>query len=414
MASTSLADSEASFTRQANMLGLHEDWTEGLINVGINTLGKLAFAIGQPGQVVEDAAVRDLLNSTHVARVITVGDVAVVKRLTFEAQTAVIAIIRSQSDPNSDPSQRKLPVVERNARLAEQRRRLVGMSLEGPLEVAHSVYDIVSGMLESDSLKYLHPSKCITRAMEISSQKPPKELKLDSSGTGIVVKEAAAQQECSVQGELDLMEALTRRSLAFDAVGLVKFEVFNSWINWMFQTIRQQPPPNFQKATLTQLLRADRQAFVRLQELSRDGIKPDPTGTRPLDRLIENLTGDHTVTFHLLPTAHPVKVQGDSSKKSDDKKGSYNDYSKWGGHKANKQWKKKQTWSKGGNKNGGKLPEALRGCASSTPQGDRICFAYNINGCNKCKPGESCDRGKHVCANKGCFQNHSKTECKGA
>ena len=369
--------------------------------------------IGQPGQVVDDGAVRDLLNSTHVPRAITVGDVAVLKRLTFEAQTAVIAIIRSQSDPNSDPSQRKLPVAERNARLAEQRRRLVGMSLEGPLEVAHSVYEMVSGMLESDSLKYLHPSKCITRAMEISAQKPPKELKLDSSGTGIVVKEASNQQECPVHGELDLMEALTRRSLAFDAVGLVRFSTFNTWINWMFQSIRQQPPPNFQKATLTQLLRADRQAFVRLQELSRDGIKPDAAGIRPLDRLIENLTADHTVTFHLLPTAHPVKVQVDATKKGDDKKNQYHDKDKWGSHRPWKQWNKQSSSYKGGGKNGGKLPEALRGCASSTPQGERICFAYNINGCNKCKPGESCDRGKHVCANKGCFQNHSKTECKG-
>ena len=331
MASTSLADSEASFTRQANLLGLSEEWTEGLVNVGINTLGKLAFAIGQPGQVVDDGAVRDLLNSTHVPRAITVGDVAVLKRLTFEAQTAVIAIIRSQSDPNSDPSQRKLPVAERNARLAEQRRRLVGMSLDRPLQVAHSVYDMVSGMLESDSLKYLHPSNCITRAMEISAQKPPKELKLDSSGTGIVVKEASNQQECPVNGELDLMEAMTRRSLAFDAVGLVRFSTFNTWINWMFQSIRQQPPPNFQKATLTQLLRADRQAFVRLQELSRDGIKPDAAGVRPLDRLIENLTADHTVTFHLLPTAHPVKVQVDTTKKGDDKKNQYYDKDKWGG-----------------------------------------------------------------------------------
>ena len=102
------------------------------------------------------------------------------------------------------------------------------------------------------------------------------------------------------------MEALTRRSLAFDAVGLVKFEVFNQWINWMFQMVRQQPPPGFSKPTLAQLLRADRQAFVRLQEQSREGIKPHADGTRPLDNLIKNLTNDHTVTLHKPQSRSPA------------------------------------------------------------------------------------------------------------
>ena len=402
MASVSLADSEASFRRQASHVGLDEEWINGLVDIGVNTLGRLAFTVGQPGQPVEDQAVKDLLTSTHAARVITVGDIAVVKRLIFEAQTTVIAIIKSQSDPNNDPSLRKLPAAERNSRLEAQRQRLQGMSLEGFLEVAHQVYDVVSGMLEADSLKYLGPAKCITRSMEISSQKPPKELKLDASGTGIVVKEAQTEKECSVQGELDFMEALTRRSLAFDAVGLVKFEVFNQWINWMFQMVRQQPPPGFSKPTLAQLLRADRQAFVRLQDQSREGIKPHADGTRPLDDLIKNLTNDHTVT--LIP--------------SNENKQSWNKQQQW----ENDKWGKRQVWkpnkyqssgsgSKGYGKNGGKLPQALKGCASTTPSGERICFAFNINGCDKCKPGETCDRGKHVCAVKNCHGNHSKADC---
>lgn len=31
------------------------------------------------------------------------------------------------------------------------------MALEGPLEVAHYVYDTISSMLESDSFKYIPP-----------------------------------------------------------------------------------------------------------------------------------------------------------------------------------------------------------------------------------------------------------------
>ena len=53
---------------------------------------------------------------------------------------------------------------------------------------------------------------------------------------------------------------------------------------------------------MTQLLRADRKAFVRMQELSRDGIKPQADGTRPLDAIVQGLPQDHTVMYYMLPT----------------------------------------------------------------------------------------------------------------
>ena len=112
----------------------------------------------------------------------------------------------------------------------------------------------------------------------------------------------------------------------------------------------------------------DRQAFVRLQEQSREGIKPHADGTRPLNDLIKNLTNDHTVTFHLLPTPAPVKIPNKQQQWDNDK---------WGKRQVWKQGKYQPSGSgsKGYEKNGGKLPQALKGCASSTPSGKRSCFA---------------------------------------
>ena len=413
MAASSLAESEATFDQHAKRVGLHDDWIAGLKAIGVNNFGKLAFAVSQPGQPTPDNVVTQLLNDTGVGRVIAVGDVAVLKRLIFEAQTTVIALIRTQSDPNNDPTQRKIPAAERNARIQEQRVRLAGMTLEGPHEAAFQVYDTVSGMLESDCLRYLPPSKCIPRSMEITAQKPPKELRLDASGSSIKVTEAAVDKECTVSGELDMLEAMTRRALAFDAVGLIDYHVSMRWVQWMFQTLRQPPPPGFSKPNLTQLLRADRQAFVRLQELSRAGIKPTPAGVRPLDNLVTNLPNDHTVTFFLLPTAVPQKaapVEKESKK----------EWNKW----SNPNWDRNKVWNKtskqqhggtkGYGKNGGKLPQALRGCASMTPCGKRLCFAYNIDGCDKAEPGQACDRGYHLCAVKNCHGPHPKSQCNNA
>ena len=341
MASTSLTDSEAAFRKQAAHLGLAQDWIDGLVAINVNNLGKLAFACSQPGQPATDAEVQQLLNNTGAVRMVTVGDIAILKRMIFEAQTAVISLVRAQSDPNSDPSARKLPAAERNARIEVQRLRLRGMALEGPLEVAHCVYDTISGMMESDSLKYVPPSKCLARLAEITAAKPPKELKLDANATGIIVKDSAVDASCPTSTEMDIFEALTRRALAFDAVGLIAFDVADKWHRYMFQLTRQQPPPGFKQPGMTQLLRADRQAFVRMQELSRDGIRPLADGTRPLDRIVQELEKDHSVVYYLLPTPLPVKdkVEKQPNPKKEDT---------WGGHYRKhgdvKKWNDKNQW----------------------------------------------------------------------
>lgn len=83
------------------------------------------------------------------------GDLVVMKRLIFEAQTSMVALSRAQADPVADPSLPK-------------------------------------------TLKYPAPPKCITRLQEIQSAKPPKELRLDSSGQGIL---AQSQQNGGISGK---------------------------------------------------------------------------------------------------------------------------------------------------------------------------------------------------------------------
>ncbi len=147
-------------------------------------------------------------------------------------------------------------------------------------------------MLEADSLRYMAPSKAITRMQEITSTKPPKELKLDSSGSGIVVRDVAMEKDCVTNTELDVQDAMTRRALAFDLVGLIDYHIFQEWTSRLFQLMRQPAPPGFKQPTLVQLLRTDRQCFVTMQELARDGIKPRPDGTGPLDAILQNMHND--------------------------------------------------------------------------------------------------------------------------
>ena len=410
MAATSLTESAAAFDKQAANLGLHEDWLRGLKRMGLSTLGRMAFAAGQPGSPVTDEDVRNLLNQAVGGRPVTVGDLAVMKRLIFEAQTAVVALARAQADPAADPGARKMPQAERMSRIATQRGRLTGIALEGTMEVAHLVYDTINGMMEADSLKYLRPSKCLTRMQEITSAKPPKELKLDTTGSGITVKDAQTDQVCPTSTDLDVMEAMTRRSLAFDACGLIDFGVFQKWVQYLFQMMRQPAPPGFKQPSITQLLRADRQAFVRMQEMTRTGIRPLADGTRPLDAIVEDLPRDHTVMYYMMPTQ--AEKAGKPAAKQPEKKEPWKAWGQGNKQQTKTTWQTKQTWKQKNTASSGtgKLPLALQGCVSAV-NGKRICFAYNIDGCDKAEAGAECPKGWHLCATKGCGEKHPRFSC---
>ena len=298
-ASTSAQDSVANFRRQAALVGLGNKWTNALVNHGVDTLGRLAFAVTSPGVPADDAGVTNLLNAALPDEPISIADLTTLKRMIFEAQTALIGSIRAQADPAADPLQRKLPPAERALRITNQKARLNGIRLEGSMEVGHTVYEAIAGMAEADSLRYMAPSKAITRMQELD-----------------VVRDVQMEKDCVTNTELDVQEAMTRRALAFDLVGLIDFHVFQEWSSRLFQLMRQPAPPGFKQPTLVQLLRTDRQCFVRMQELARDRIKPT------------------SVMFYMLPTQQAQRERSRSP---------YRKKKQWENDKGNKEWKK-QSW----------------------------------------------------------------------
>ena len=55
-----------------------------------------------------------------------------------------------------------------------------------------------------------------------------------------------------------------------------------------------------------------------------------------------------------------------------------------------------------------RMPHELIGMASRTSENDMICYDYNLGGCSKARPGETCPKGKRVCCRLGCFKAHSQ------
>lgn len=173
----------------------------------------------------------------------------------------------------------------------------------------------------------------------------------------------------------------------------------------MFAFFSQPPAPGFQKVSQVQLLRADRQAFVRLGETFNGSLKVVPGAGKPLDPLIERLENDVSVTT-LCYRLQRKRVQ--VVRKAIQTRWTRRDRRPQvqTGRRATSFKKGTKGKSKGKNKKREQVPTGLKGMHSRTPQCDQICYGYNLG---TCKQGSACPR-KHVCAVPGCYTNHPQTE----
>ena len=294
---------------------------------------------------------------------------------------------------------------DRDARLTRQRDQLRGLDLTGPLEPAHGLYDLCAQMVKRDEVAYISPSRCLSRQQELTGAKPEKELQLDASRTGLVIKEQSMTQEINLTSDLASYQAMQRRALAMDLTNLASYEVMKRWTDRMFAIFAQPAAPGFQKVSQAQLLRADRQAFMRLSETFHGSLKVMPIAGKPLDPMIEKLESGVSVTYFMLPVSSQTgssSSQGDANKADKKRQDTANAEKP----QPNKFQKGSMGKGKGKNKKREPMLSGLKGMLSRTPQGDQICYGYNLG---KCKQGSACPR-KHVCAVPGCYKNHPQTE----
>ena len=170
------------------------------------------------------------------------------------------------------------------------------------------------------------------------------------------------------------------------------------FVNRMFTLLTQAPAPGFGRPGHAQLLRADRQAFMRLAETVQAPFHVNAAGVLPLDLAFDQLHNDVTVTYHMLPV--PLSRQRDDDKKAEPIK-TKKPVTKPGGPPSTK--------GKGGGKNRRQpMPQQLHGMHHKTPSGKAICFNFNLG---KCKD-KKCPR-EHVCCMPGCYKSHPQTEHEG-
>ena len=111
-------------------------------------------------------------------------------------------------------------------------------------------------------------------------KKPGREISIDQSA--LVVKDRQQELLCNTTTELETVNALRRRALAFDLVKCCGFHAMNTYHSELFEHIHQAPPPGYSAVSLAQILRADRAAWIMIAE-KITSLKRDPQGALPLE-----------------------------------------------------------------------------------------------------------------------------------
>ena len=305
---------------------------------------------------------------------------------------------------NKPDAAAQLAPAERSERIKKQGERLQGLALAGELECSYSCYEQIMQLQANNSVVYLPPHKFPSRRSELAQDKPRKEIILDSGST-LKVQDKLPELTCDTASELLLTQALARRALAMDLMQLASYKVMEAYNALLMSHMQAPQILGYSKVNVQQILKADQQAWVRLAEKLKDGVRRRADGTLPMDEAIRNLENDPQFTFFLLPlpTAHKRVLDESYERPAKSAVRSASSGAKGSSGKGGGKSKKTKQWKppKG-------MPQELTSKQSSTKAGKRICWAFNLEcGCDQAKPGEECPRGLHVCMEPGCQKNHS-------
>ena len=127
-----ILESAAAFNARAVEHGLSAAQLRRLQGNGITNLSQLAFSLTTPGTSPGDDALKNLLHDDPDQ--VTVGQLASIRRLMFDAQTLSAAQVKHVLAGNEAARKAELVPAERAQRVQDQKERLQGRELTGPYE----------------------------------------------------------------------------------------------------------------------------------------------------------------------------------------------------------------------------------------------------------------------------------------
>ena len=138
---------------------------------------------------------------------------------------------------------------------------------------------------EAEAFRYIDPAKCTSRAMKLVGGQEA--IRHQSYAHGqVIIEDKPTVLTTDISCESRCRQALQRRSLALDQADLMGYHVLESYHNLLFSLLTMEVPSHCSSINLNRILNADRIAFQRVAEHTRNGISMRPNGTFPLQEVL--------------------------------------------------------------------------------------------------------------------------------
>ena len=398
-----LVDSEAAFASHCNSIDKSRELLNIFTAANLTSFMRLAFAIGTPQTPASEESFREFATEINGGIEPSITTLSLMRRLHFEAVTMVVAHLKTNVTTDSAAEGgRKLPPVEKVARLNDQQARLRGLSIRGELQPCYALIDMVAGIFDSGSIVWIPPSKCTKRDSEVQQSLKEKPTTLTVEQQTLRLSAGEPKIKADTSNELLMQWALQRRGLAFDQCKLISNDVHEKWVQSLLMQLTRDAPPGYNKVNMEQILRADKELFTVMAQEHSGPFANGPKGELPLDLLMGQLAHDPRISMHLLPLPSASKMPAQASVDDGGKK-----LSPGPPRPINPKKKAKPSAkAKAG------CPDELKGYHQFDDTGNPICWSYNMSkGCQEETKDGRCKKGMHICI-KCKRNNHSLVTCR--
>lgn len=378
-------ESEAYFDARMTTLGVPLPAQADMRTRGWTSMGSYAFSSTYNPNHPDDAAfVQGVLLPILGVGHATDPAAPRLRRLLFEAHTVSVQDLRRRVEVTDEAVPVKLPIEERAARLSRLKARLPGLVIGGQTEPSHRLVDTLVQQHENGQLKYVPWSACTSKLQEVQGEK------VDQVSRG-----SRDDSSADVTSDLLLMQALNRRSLAYEIAGMCTYDSMEVLTAKLMREYMRPALPQYSRVSLAQMERADRHVFSRCAEITMSGLQM-VGGHRPLQEALAQVMMEHEFSYLLMQL--PRTATSTARVVADEEMGV-------AVAPKPKMKVKPPPEPEGLVKKNPKLKQ--RKTVSRTKDGKALCFGYQkAKGCDKAKDGEACPRGLHLCWVRDCQVAH--------
>eukprot|EP00435_Cladocopium_sp_Y103_P006698 s4577_g2.t1 len=298
----SYVDSQSVFKARCDEVKLSQATYDAMKARGWNTFGSYAFSVStNPAQITDDDFDRKV--SVPILGAANAPEASLLRRLLFESYTLTATELKRKADNTEADGPKKLPIQEIATRFSALEKKLEPLKIVSVLEPSHTLVNSLAQCADDGRLRYIEWSRCTSRTSELNNLKEQSNLKVwkaDSTGT-IKQTDGDNNLKCDASSELEVLNAMKRRGIAYELANLMSYEKHEMIVNLLFQELQREPLDGFRKLTLSQLAAADREIHVKLAEKTRSGLPLGPAGELPLDPHVESVLEMPAVMWLLMP-----------------------------------------------------------------------------------------------------------------